>query len=89
MTEAKEAEKESCPRRVSLRINEDNIGIVGVPTKTLPSLQGLIDVEPYLYIDFVKAWAIKLNYIRNTRNIHNILPNSAKFCRLRTHKDVT
>ena len=31
------------------------MGIVGVPTKTLPSLQGLIDVEPYLYIDFVKA----------------------------------
>ena len=25
------------------------------PTKTLPSLQGLIDLEPYLYIDFVKA----------------------------------
>ena len=42
-----------------------NMGIVGVPTKTLPSLQGLIDVEPYLYIDFVKAWAIKLNYICN------------------------
>ena len=32
-----------------------NIGIVGVPTKSLSSLQELIDVEPYLYIDFVKA----------------------------------
>ena len=51
------------------------MGIVKVLIKTLLSLQGLIDVELYLYIDFIKAQAIKLNYIRN------ILPNSAKLSR--------
>ena len=38
-----------------MTVSTVNIGIVGVPTKTLPSLQGLIDLKPYLYIDFIKA----------------------------------